>query len=330
MNFEHEFSLTNIYEDGKVSNINYDDEDYSDSDMDNIDNLSVYHKNVNYDNSDEEYWNYVYGAKTFKPFSREKEYELGIRIQNGDEDAFHKLVLGNLNFVIKIANKYKHTGIPYEDLLAYGNIGLLIAAKKFDPKRNTKFITYAVYWIKQSILQLFINEANYIKLPLKERKMVYFLNKMRHKFYSKHGRLPQPEELCGLANISTEILDTYNQLGANTVFSFESPVYTSDISSNSREMLLSECIADEKNNTEEDYQKKEAVSKIQTVLSEVLTPREQYIVSYRYGLGGVKIKTLEELANELHITRERVRQLEKDSIKRLQLSEKAACLMDYM
>ena len=150
---------------------------------------------------------YFKNISAYKPYTHEEEMELGYKIQQGDKEALKKLILANLKFVVSIANKYKTQDVPLLDLINQGNIGLLEAAKRYDPSKGTKFITYAVWWIKQAIIQALNEQGSAVKMPVKHTTYLYKINSATEKLTKELGRAPSVEEISKATDISAEEIE---------------------------------------------------------------------------------------------------------------------------
>ena len=161
---------------------------------------------------------YLKGISDIEPLSREEEHELAIRAQNGDQEAFDKLVHANLKFVVTVAAKYQNKGLSLAELISEGNVGLIKAIKKFDPSKNIKLISYAVWWIKQSILLALAEKTDLIRVPLGKTNSVNKIKMARAKIFSELGREPTNQEIaneCGLSveevqRVNDQIVDTFS------------------------------------------------------------------------------------------------------------------------
>ena len=162
--------------------------------------------------------NYLKGISDIEPLSREEEHELAIRAQNGDQEAFDKLVNSNLKFVVTVAAKYQNKGLSLAELISEGNVGLIKAIKKFDPSKNIKLISYAVWWIKQTILLALAEKTDLIRVPLGKTNSVNKIKMARAKIFSELGREPTNQEIaneCGLSveevqRVNDQIVDTFS------------------------------------------------------------------------------------------------------------------------
>ncbi|TYB32545.1 MAG: RNA polymerase sigma factor RpoD/SigA, partial [Flexistipes sinusarabici] len=173
--------------------------------------------------SDDMLKSYLNKISQFSPLSREEEYKLGKRIQEGDQEALNKLILSNLKFVVSIANRYKNSGISMTDLINQGNVGLVEAAKRFDPERGVKFISYAVWWIRQAIIQALAEQSGTVKLPIKQASILYKINEAVEKLTKENGKEPTPYELSQYLDMETEDIENILRVSRNYL-SLEAPI----------------------------------------------------------------------------------------------------------
>ena len=252
----------------------------------------------------------------------EEEVELAQRIRVGDRMALEKLTRANLRFVVSVAKQYQNQGLSLPDLINEGNLGLIKAAEKFDETRGFKFISYAVWWIRQSILQALAEQSRIVRLPLNQVGSLNKINKAFSKFEQENERRPSAEELAEELDIPVEkIADTMKVSGRH--ISVDAPfvegednslldVMTNEDSPNADRMLINESLAQE----------------IDRALS-TLTEREHEIVKKFFGIGVAEM-TLEEIGDEFGLTRERVRQIKEKAIRRLRSNSKSKLLKTYL
>ncbi|HPX75506.1 MAG TPA: RNA polymerase sigma factor RpoD/SigA [Bacteroidales bacterium] len=258
--------------------------------------------------------------------SPEEEIELAKRIKCGDQEAVHKLVLANLRFVVSVAKQYQNQGLSLQDLINEGNYGLLVAAKRFDETRGFKFISYAVWWIRQSILHAIAVKGRMIRLPLNK---IGILNKV----YSTSLALEQKlEREPSLAEIAEET--DYNFKNVNEVLKYQGKTLSMDAPLSNSEgdddftmgdfLGTTQTLSVEKtlNNNSLKIEINEALK--------VLSERERIIVKMYFGLDNESPKTYEEISEALNLTRERVRQLKESSLKKLRQSSKRNVLQSYL
>ncbi len=257
--------------------------------------------------------------------SAEEEIELARRIRNGDELALNKLVSANLRFVVSVAKQYQNQGLNLQDLVNEGNLGLIKAAKRFDETRGFKFISYAVWWIRQSILHALAVQGRMVRLPLNKIGMINKINIASAKLEQKYEREPTTEEIA--VEIDITCADIKASMKSHTRFiSMDAPLGNdSDDDFNLYDLIgMQDSVPPDNELLQESLE-----IEIERTL-EVLGQREAQIIRLYYGLGKSVPKTLEEIGEEFEITRERVRQLKESAIRRLKQSTKHKMLKSYL
>ena len=256
----------------------------------------------------------------------DEEIELAQAIRNGGKEgerAKEKLVKANLRFVVSVAKQYQHQGLGLTDLIDEGNIGLVKAAEKFDETRGFKFISYAVWWIRQSILQAIAEQSRIVRLPLNQVGALSKINSEISKFEQENQRRPSVQELSSLTNIDETKIDQTIKAD-NHHMSIDAPFQEDDDNSMADVLASGE---DSRADKQVDY---ESMSKeLDTVLRNVLKDREITIVREGFGIGCHE-KGLEEIGDQLGLTRERVRQIREKSIVKLRESGYAKLLIKYL
>ena len=241
--------------------------------------------------------------------SVDEEVELAQRIRQGDERALDRLVCANLRFVVSVAKQYQNQGLSLPDLINEGNVGLIKAAQKFDETRGLKFISYAVWWIRQSILQALAEQSRIVRLPLNQVGSLNKINKAISKFEQDFQRKPSSEELSEILDIDVDkISESVSVNGRHT--SLDAPF--SDSEDNSLMDVLTDADAP---NTDSSLNQESLSVEVDRALSQ-LSPRERDILKMFFGIGGQEM-TLEEIALKFDLTRERVRQIKEKAIRRL-------------
>ena len=253
----------------------------------------------------------------------EDEVELAKKIKSGDSVALEKLTKANLRFVVSVAKQYQNQGLTLGDLINEGNLGLIKAAKRFDETRGFKFISYAVWWIRQSILQALAEQARIVRLPLNR---VGSLNKMSKAFSEleqRYEREPSPPEIAELLNVSEEEVTNTIRIAGRHV-SLNAP-----LGGEENHTMLDVMEGDMEdipdNNLLDDSLKKEVVRVLAT-----LTPRESDILECYFGLRGKESMTLEEIGESFNLTRERVRQIKEKALRRLRQASRSKSLKTYL
>lgn len=256
----------------------------------------------------------------------EEEIELAQTIHKGGakgERAKEKLIKANLRFVVSVAKQYQHQGLSLTDLIDEGNIGLVKAAEKFDETRGFKFISYAVWWIRQSILQAIAEQSRIVRLPLNQVGAMSQINKVTAEFVQQNGRRPSIHELSEITGIDEmKIRQSQNADGHH--MSIDAPFSDDDTNSMS-DMLASG--DDSRTDRHVDYES--MASDLDDVLRKVLKERELKIVKQCFGIGCHE-KGLEEIGTEMGLTRERVRQIREKSIEKIRQSGNVRILMKYL
>ncbi len=241
--------------------------------------------------------------------SVDEEVELAQRIRQGDDRALDRLVCANLRFVVSVAKQYQNQGLSLPDLINEGNVGLIKAAQKFDETRGFKFISYAVWWIRQSILQALAEQSRIVRLPLNQVGSLNKINKAISKFEQDFQRKPSSEELSEILDIDVDkISESVSVNGRHT--SLDAPF--SDSEDNSLMDVLTDSDAP---NTDSSLNQESLSVEVDRALSQ-LSPRERDILKMFFGIGGQEM-TLEEIALKFDLTRERVRQIKEKAIRRL-------------
>ncbi|GAB1415876.1 RNA polymerase sigma factor RpoD/SigA [Paludibacter sp.] len=253
----------------------------------------------------------------------EEEVELAQRIRNGDRVALEKLTRANLRFVVSVAKQYQNQGLSLPDLINEGNLGLIKAAEKFDETRGFKFISYAVWWIRQSILQALAEQSRIVRLPLNQVGSLNKINKAFSKFEQENERRPSAEELAEKLDIPVEkITDTMKVSGRH--ISVDAPFVEGEDNS-----LLDVMINDDSPNADRVLINESLSIEIERVLTHALSERERDIVKKFFGLGVAEM-TLEEIGDEFGLTRERVRQIKEKAIRKLKPHSRSKLLKGFL
>ena len=252
----------------------------------------------------------------------EEEVELAQRIRKGDQEALDKLTRANLRFVVSVAKQYQNQGLSLPDLINEGNLGLIKAAEKFDETRGFKFISYAVWWIRQSILQALAEQSRIVRLPLNQVGSLNKINKALSQFEQKNERMPSPDELAEMLDIPREkIVDSLRVSGRHV--SVDAPFVEGEENS-----LLDVLPNTDSPNADKGLVNESLNKEIERSLS-TLTERERDIVKYFFGIGTQEM-TLEEIGEYFGLTRERVRQIKEKAIRRLRHSARSKLLKSYL
>ena len=252
----------------------------------------------------------------------EEEVELAQRIKKGDQAALEKLTRANLRFVVSVAKQYQNQGLSLPDLINEGNLGLIKAAEKFDETRGFKFISYAVWWIRQSILQALAEQSRIVRLPLNQVGSLNKINKAYSKFEQEHERKPSPEELAESLELPADkVADTLRVSGRHV--SVDAPFVDGEDNS-----LLDVLVNNDSPNADRSLIMESLAKEIHRALA-TLTERESDIIRLFFGIGCQEM-TLEEIGERFGLTRERVRQIKEKAIRRLRHTSRSKLLKSYL
>ncbi|MGY6560755.1 MAG: sigma-70 family RNA polymerase sigma factor [Luteibaculaceae bacterium] len=267
---------------------------------------------------------YLHDISKEELITAEQEVELAIRIKQGDQAALEKLTKANLRFVVSVAKQYQNQGLTLADLINEGNLGLIKAAKKFDETRGFKFISYAVWWIRQSILSALAEQARVIRLPLNQVGSISRINKTFSELEQKFERAPTAAELADALDLSEDkIKETLKVAGRHV--SVDAPFSNEDDGG-----TLLDVLENKESPTTDDILINESLSnEIDRSLS-MLKEREKVIIQMFFGLGAYQPMTLDEIGTKLGLTRERVRQIKEKGIKRLRHNSRNKILKSYL
>ena len=252
----------------------------------------------------------------------EEEVELAQRIRKGDQKALEKLTRANLRFVVSVAKQYQNQGLSLPDLINEGNLGLIKAAEKFDETRGFKFISYAVWWIRQSILQALAEQSRIVRLPLNQVGSLNKINKAFSRFEQENERRPSPEELADSLDLPAEkVADTLRVSGRH--ISVDAPFVEGEDNS-----LLDVLVNDDSPIADRTLINESLSTEVERALS-TLTERERDIIKLFFGINTQEM-TLEEIGEKFGLTRERVRQIKEKAIRRLRHSSRSKLLKTYL
>jgi RNA polymerase primary sigma factor len=249
----------------------------------------------------------------------DEEVTLAQRIRDGDQKALEKLTKANLRFVVSVAKQYQNQGLSLGDLINEGNLGLIKAAKRFDETRGFKFISYAVWWIRQSILQALAEQSRIVRLPLNRVGSLNKISKSFSELEQKFEREPSPEEIAEVLELTTsEVVDTLKISGRHV--SVDAPFVQGE------ENRLLDVLENEDEETPDSGLMNDSLRKeVQRALS-TLTKREADVITLYFGLNGEAALTLEEIGEKFNLTRERVRQIKEKAIRRLRHTSRSKAL----
>ena len=253
----------------------------------------------------------------------DEEVELAQRIKAGDQAALEKLIKANLRFVVSVAKQYQNQGLTLPDLINEGNLGLIKAAQRFDETRGFKFISYAVWWIRQSILQALAEQSRIVRLPLNKIGSINKINKTFAFLEQAHERVPSAEEIAKELDMTVEdVKQSLKNSGRHV--SMDAPLIDGE-DSNLYDVLRS----GESPNPDKDLLHESLRTEIERAL-ETLTPREADVIRLYFGLAGQHSMTLEEIGETFDLTRERVRQIKEKAIRRLKHTSRSKILKTYL
>ncbi len=254
----------------------------------------------------------------------EEEVELAKRIKEGDEVALEKLVKANLRFVVSVAKQYQNRSLTLNDLINEGNLGLIKAARKFDHTRGFKFISYAVWWIRQSIMQALAEQSRLVRLPLNKVGTISKISQASSALEQRLERMPTEEELANILEMDEE--DIKNTMRITTKqLSVDTPFEEGESSS-----LLDVLADDSVESTDEQIAYRDSLSiETERALS-TLSEREKQIIKMFFGIGEENPMSLEQISEVLELTRERVRQIKEKALRRLRHSAKSKLLAEYL
>ena len=253
----------------------------------------------------------------------DEEVTLAQRIKEGDQFALEKLTKANLRFVVSVAKQYQNQGLSLGDLINEGNLGLIKAAKRFDETRGFKFISYAVWWIRQSILQALAEQSRIVRLPLNRVGSLNKISKSFSELEQKFEREPSPEEIAEVLELTTsEVVDTLKISGRHV--SVDAPFVQGE------ENRLLDVLENEDEESPDTGLMNDSLRKeVQRALS-TLTKREADVITLYFGLNGEHSLTLEEIGEKFNLTRERVRQIKEKALSRLRHVSRARALESYL
>ncbi|MGH7459283.1 MAG: sigma-70 family RNA polymerase sigma factor [Longimicrobiaceae bacterium] len=266
---------------------------------------------------------YLKEVSTHGLLTPEEEIETGRRSLAGDEEAVQALVRANLRFVISVAKKYQNRGVSLSDLIQEGNVGLVTAARKFDPDQGVKFISYAVWWIRQAILASLATQGRAVRVPLNRASDLSKIFREREQLKQELGRDPGVEEIAAATGLSVEIVRSLQTLNASEI-RLDAPIGDTEDS-----QLMDRFITDEAVVTEEEVEERILSERIDRALRE-LNPRDAKVLRLYFGLEGNREHTLEEIGDVLGVTRERIRQLRDRALSRLREGDMGPALASFV
>jgi RNA polymerase primary sigma factor len=266
---------------------------------------------------------YLHEIGKIELLSPDIEVELAKRIKLGDRMAFEKLIKGNLRFVVSVSKQYQNQGLSLSDLINEGNLGLIKAAERFDETRGFKFISYAVWWIRQSVLQALAEQARIVRLPLNKIGSISKINRAFSQLEQEYQREPTTDELASILDISPSLIEDSLHLSGLHI-SMDAPL-RDDEENNLYDIMLNDDSPSADNELILSSLRKEIERSLST-----LSEREADVLRYFFGLHGYPILTMEEIGEKLVLTRERVRQIKEKAIKKLKNKYRNQLLKSYL
>lgn len=255
---------------------------------------------------------YLRDIAELEPLSREDEVELALLAQKGDKTAINKLLTSNLKFVVKIASHYQNRGLTLAELISEGNTGLIKAIEKFDPDKDNKLISYAVWWIKQRILFALAEKTTIVRMPLGKANMANKIKQAKDKVFSETGKEASLEEISEWTNLDIKAINKLNQQMIDTV-SLEESTFTNKQEKVSYVDFLADPNTDDPKTI---YYKEKVQNNIEKSITK-LPPREAFIIREYFGLDGQESKNFAQIADNLGLSRERVRQIQKKALEKI-------------
>ena len=265
---------------------------------------------------------YLYEVSVTPLLKPHEEIELARKVRAGDHDAMQELVRRNLRFVISVAKKYQNRGLPLTDLIGEGNVGLMTAARKFDPDQGVKFISYAVWWIRQAILASLARQGRTVRVPLNRTADLSKIVRTAEALRQSLRREPTPEEVSTATGLSLEVVLSLAALNSGEV-RLDAP-----LDPDGDRSLIERFVADEGPTTEDRAMDRFLAQEIESALG-TLPPRDAKVLRLYFGLDGGREHTLEEIGGMLGVTRERIRQLRDRALKRLREGQVGKALASF-
>ncbi|MCB5254857.1 MAG: RNA polymerase sigma factor RpoD/SigA [Candidatus Cloacimonetes bacterium] len=257
--------------------------------------------------------NYLRNISKFKPLSRKEEHELALKARDGDTDAMNQLIQANLKFVVKIAARYQNRGLPLSELISEGNIGLIKAIEKFDPDKNIKLISYAIWWIKQRITLAVSEKSSLIRVPLGKSSTAHRIKATKERVYSETGRKASTEEIADSLNITEKSIELIKTQIPDT-FSYDDVLKTNDFQDFSTRDLMHDT---EALDPQQLYRQERLNKRIHKAIDK-LEKREAEIIRTYFGLNEKQeSKNFAQIAEVMGLSRERVRQIQKEALKKI-------------
>ncbi|NLK50008.1 MAG: RNA polymerase sigma factor RpoD/SigA [Candidatus Cloacimonetes bacterium] len=259
--------------------------------------------------------NYLRDISKFKALSREEERELGIRAQKGDQEAINRLAQANLKFVVKIAARYQNRGLSLSELISEGNIGLIKAIERFDPEKDIKLISYAIWWIKQRIMLAVSEKSSLIRVPLGKASSAHRIKATSDRIFSETGQKPSAKQIGKVMNLPASTIDQISGQMVETT-SFDDIIQTDNFSSYTTRDLIEDT---ESADPQQIYYQDRMKQRINLALDK-LDEREANIIRDYFGLNEEKEpQNFAQIAERIGLSRERVRQIQKEALRKMML-----------
>ncbi|MEX0966019.1 MAG: RNA polymerase sigma factor RpoD/SigA [Bacteroidia bacterium] len=253
----------------------------------------------------------------------QEEVSLAIMIKKGDDHALEKLVVANLRFVVSVSKQYQNQGLSLCDLINEGNLGLIKAAKRFDETRGFKFISYAVWWIRQSILQALAENSRMVRLPLNRIGTLNKINQKVSEFMQVNEREPTSEEIADIMEMQHDMITTTQRLAGRHV-SIDAPLEDGE-----EKTLLGMMVDTDEPNPDHFLMAESLKDEVRSTMN-ILSDKEKEVIGHLFGIGGYKELSLHEVGHKLELTRERVRQIRESALRKLKDSEECEPLKYYL
>jgi RNA polymerase primary sigma factor len=266
---------------------------------------------------------YLQEISRLERITPDEEKVLGEKIQQGDRKALQKLVEANLRFVVSFAKKYRGCGLSFLDLINEGNIGLIEAAKRFNPKKNVKFITYAVWWVRQAIIHALSDHSGAFRLPQKQANLLYRIGKTISQLTLELERHPTPEEIAKKLGIEVEEVTNLLQVA-------DENVSLSTVIDEEHDFHLADKLQQDQIPSADDTLLRDSLRAHLAACLDELDPKEEKVLRLRFGLDEEEPKTLKEIGEMMGLSRERIRQIEAQALEKLNRSQKCQQLRGYL
>ncbi|MFH2050968.1 MAG: RNA polymerase sigma factor RpoD/SigA [bacterium] len=265
---------------------------------------------------------YLHTIGKHRLLTREEEFELARRIREGDKEALDRLVNSNLRFVVSVAKKFLNQGLSYMDLIAEGNIGLITAAKRFDERREFRFISYAVWWIRQAIQKAIAEQTNTVRLPINRSQQAQKIKRMGQTLEQKHHRQVDEDEIAEAMSLDPRKLGQI-RAASRPLMSLDQPMYDDDVT-------LADTLSNpEEKNPYQGFVTDELEQELAGAMS-LLSRRERDIVMRYYGIGTEETASLETIGQDINLSRERVRQIRNQALSKMRQHGFGERLVDYL